>query len=464
MRITLCGAAGEVTGSAYLVQTNRATILLDCGMFQGHGATEERNRELSPIDAKTIDAVVLTHAHLDHTGRLPMLTARGYKNNIFCTPATEDFTRLILLDSAQLQESDAERKNRKRERAGEAPIEPLYYKSDVERMNPLLRTVKLGQIQEVADGIAIKYYEAGHILGSASVEMTVSENSNKKTVVFSGDLGPLNSPILNDFVPPVHADLVFQESTYGSRDHRPFEETIAEFRGILREAVALNKKILIPAFAIGRSQVIIYEIARAVRDEAIPAIPIYLDSPMAAEAAQSYLRHRDLFDADAREHERTHDLRPTLDRLVPTRTVDESKSLNDKTGPMVIIAGSGMCDGGRIVHHLKNNLYRPTTTVLIVGYQTEGSLGHRLVSGAKEVRIHGERVVVKADIHTLGGFSGHAGRTDLLKWAESLAPSRPRWILTHGEPESREALKASLKERFEIVAECPVFHDIIEVR
>jgi len=463
MQITLCGAAGEVTGSAYLVRTKNATVLVDIGMFQGENATEERNRDLGPIDPRHLDAVLLTHAHLDHTGRLPLLAARGFRSNVYCTPATEDFARIILMDSAQLQESDADRKNKKRERAGQKLVQPLYRKADVERLNPLLRNLNLGEHREVADGIAVKYYEAGHILGSTSIEMTVQEDGATKTIVFSGDLGPLNSPILNDFDPPPRADLVFQETTYGSRDHRSFVDTIQEFRGLLAEAVARQRKILIPAFAIGRSQTIIYEIACAVQAGAIPAIPVYLDSPMAIEAMDAYLRHRDLHDADAREHHRTQDLRPTMDRLTLIRSVDESRSLNDKHGPMVIIAGSGMCDGGRIVHHLRNNLYKPTTTVIIVGYQTHGSLGHRLVTGAKEVRIFGERVAVRSDIHTLGGFSGHAGKTDLLTWANGLAKTKPRWILTHGEPESRETFRKLLQGRFGIAAECPKQYDTVEL-
>jgi metallo-beta-lactamase family protein len=368
-----------------------------------------------------------------------------------------------LLDAAQLQESDAERKNRKRERAGQKLVEPLYRRRDVESLNPLSRTIPLRKRQEIADGIAIEFFEAGHILGSASIVMTITESGATRTVVFSGDLGPLNSPILNDFDPPPHADLVFQETTYGSRDHRSYADTIIEFRGLLREAISQRKKILIPAFAIGRSQNILYEIARAVRDQEIPPIPVFLDSPMAVEAMETYFRHRELYDADAQEHLRKQDLNLTMDRLTITRTVDESRSLNDKQGPMVIIAGSGMCEGGRIVHHLRNGLFRPTTTVMFVGYQTKGSLGYRLVTGAKEVRIFGERVMVRASIKTLGGFSGHAGRTDLLTWANELAKTKPRWILTHGEPESRAAFRELLQARHGIAAECPKQYDTVEL-
>jgi len=462
MRITFCGAAGEVTGSAYLLHAASATVLVDCGMFQGHGATIARNRELGPIDPKRLDAVVLTHAHLDHTGRLPLLTRGGYRGPIFATPATFDFTRLILLDSAQLQKSDAERKNRKNPHR--PPVEPLYTRADVDALMPLGRAVELGRSVDVAPGVGVRFFEAGHILGSTSVELTLAEGGRQRVAVFSGDLGPLGSPILNDFDPPPAADLVIQETTYGDRDHRRLADTVREFRGILKEVVERRKKVLIPSFAIGRSQVVIYHIAEAVRDGVIPPIPIYLDSPMGVEATQYYDKYRDLHDSEAREHRRTRDLEPTLDRLHFVRTADESKALNAHAGPMVIIAGSGMCDGGRIVHHLRQNLPSPNTAVIIVGYQTPGSLGRRLVDRAKEVRIFGQPVPVRASIHTLGGFSGHAGQSDLITWASRLAQSSPLWVLTHGEPGPREEYWQVLQSRLGVAAKCPQFHDAVELR
>lgn len=459
MRITPCGAAGEVTGSAYLVETGEARVLVDCGLFQGEGASDRRNADLGPIDPDRLDSVVLTHAHLDHTGRLPLLPARGFRGNVFCTPATEDFARLILIDSAHLQETDATRTNRKRG-PGAPQVTPLYTRADVDRLNPLFATHPLGREFTAAPGVTIRYREAGHILGSASVEMTIAGGP---TVVFSGDLGPLHSPILNDFDPPSRADVVFQESTYGGRDHRSLADTVEEFTGILRGAVAGGKKILIPAFAIGRSQQVIYHIAEAVQSGQIPPIPIYLDSPMAIEATRTYANHRNLFDEEARRHDLLRDLQPTLDRLQFVRTAEESKALNDLSGPMVIIAGSGMCDGGRILHHLRNNLDRRDTDVVIVGYQTNGSLGQRLACGAKEVRVLGRPLEVRATIHTIGGFSGHAGQTDLLAWAEKLAAGKPRWYLTHGEEDARRAFRGALEARFGVTAELPKLYDTIDI-
>ena len=461
MRITLCGAAGEVTGSCYLIETGKVRLLVDCGMFQGHGDNEQRNRQLGPIDPQRLDAVVVTHAHLDHTGRLPLLAAQGFRGSLFMTPASAEFARIILNDSARLQESDAERRNRKQ--PDKPPVKPLYGRADVDRLNPLIRTISLRKPQEIAAGVTAEYYEAGHILGSASIVLRIQDGGTKRTVAFSGDLGPLHSPILREFDPPTGADLVFQETTYGDRDHRPLADTVEEFRAILTEAVAREMKILVPAFAIGRSQQVIYHVAELVAAGEIPPIPIYLDSPMAVEATEAYARHKNLFDAEAMAHDKKGDLRTTLDRLHFIRTADESKALNPLQGPMMIIAGSGMCDGGRILHHLRNGLSSPATTVIIVGYQSPGSLGRRLVDRVKEVRIYGEFVRVNAAIHTLGGFSGHAGRGDLLKWSKALAGSKPKWVLTHGEPDPRMAFRDSLKGAFGIDALCPLFGDVIEM-
>ncbi|MFL5328425.1 MAG: MBL fold metallo-hydrolase [Gemmataceae bacterium] len=461
MRITFCGAAGEVTGSCYLVEAGKVRLLVDCGMFQGHGATEERNRNLGPVDPGRLDAVVATHAHLDHTGRLPILTARGFHGSLYMTSASADFSRIILLDSARLQESDMERRNRKHPEL--PPAQPLYGRADVEHLNPLIQRVPLRKPRLIADGVTVEFYEAGHILGSTSVLLSVSENGVTKTIVFSGDIGPLNSPILREFEVPKAANLVIQETTYGDRDHRSLTDTVAELRGILIEAVAQQKKILVPAFAIGRSQQIIYHVAELVAAGAIPPMPIYLDSPMAVEASQAYERHKDLFDAEAMAHLNKGDLKPTFDQLHYVRSVDESKALNAMRGPMMIIAGSGMCDGGRIVHHLRHNLPNPNTAVLIVGYQSPPSLGRRLVEGASEVRIFGEPVPVRASIHTMGGFSGHAGKTDLLQWAKPLAPSKPKWVLTHGEPGPRNVFRDALKATYGIEAQCPLYGDSVEL-
>jgi len=461
MKITLCGAAGEVTGSGYLVETATATVLVDFGMFQGLGATDAKNRDIAPVDPRKLDAVVLTHAHLDHTGRLPLLARRGLKAPVYATPASCDFTGLVLEDSGRLQEGDARRQSRKRARVGKKPVEPLYSSEDVLRLTPLMKPMEYGQRVTVAEGIMVKPYDAGHILGSASLEMTIDEMGTKKVIAFSGDIGPKGVPFLRDPDPVPYADLVVMETTYGDRDHKDLAATLLEFQGILSRAVAERRKVLVPAFAIGRTQQILYYIAAMVRKGAVPNFPIYLDSPMGIHATEFYSKHQNLFDEEAAGLVSTRQLTADLGGVHFTESAQQSMALNDQEGPMMIIAGSGMADGGRIVHHLRHNLWRDDTDVLIVGYQAEGTLGARLVSGAKDVSIFGERVIVKAHVHTLGGFSAHAGRTELADWLAVPGKNRPRIVLTHGEPPARDAFAGLVKARLGLDSARPVRFETI---
>jgi metallo-beta-lactamase family protein len=455
MRISLCGAAREVTGSGYLVETATARVLVDFGMFQGSRATEARNPDLGPVDPLSLDAVVATHAHLDHTGRLPLLPSRGFRGPIHATPATVDFARLILSDSARLQRADADRQSRRLLRAGKGPARPLYEPSDVDALTPLFSALPYDERREVADGVEIRLVDAGHILGSASVEMTVREHGRRRVVVFSGDVGLKGSPILRDPTPLEHADLVFLESTYGDRDHRPQDETLQEFRDILERAVRERQKVLVPAFAIGRTQEVLYRLAELVHGGQLPEFPVYLDSPMAIAATRLYAKHRALFDEEAGARMRRGPFLHELGNLRFLEAAAESRALNDSWDMGLIVAGSGMCDGGRMVHHLRHNLWRRNVAVLIVGFQAQGSLGRRLVDGAREVRIFGEKVAVRAAVHTLGGFSAHAGQAGLVAWAGHLAASRPRFVLTHGEPRACEGLRTALQEHLGVEAECP---------
>lgn len=455
MRISLCGAAGEVTGSGYLVETKAARVLVDFGMFQGRDATFERNRDLGPVRPDRLDAVVLTHAHLDHCGRLPLLARNKIRFPIYATSATVDLTELILKDSAYLQEQDAARLTRRRHRQGKPAADPLYTAEEVERVLPRLSPVPYGETRDVADGISARLIDSGHILGAASVELTIREGANPRTVIFSGDIGPKGLPFLRDPQTFDHADLVFLESTYGDRDHKPIEETLVEFLDILKDAERAREKVLIPAFAVGRTQQILYYIAEFVREKKLSAFPVIVDSPMAIEAINVYQRHQDVFDDEAKALAKAHRMSKDLPQLEMSRTAEDSMRLNNLRDAAVIIAGSGMCDGGRIVHHLKHNLWRRNVHVVIVGYQSNGTLGAQLVHGAKLVRIHGEEVVVKADIHTLGGFSAHAGQSELIAWYGALAGSRPRVALTHGEDEPRAALAEALRSRFGAKVETP---------
>src|SRR6516162_459196 len=357
MKITVHGAGGgEVTGSAYLLQTGEANILVDLGLFQGARKTENHNFLPKKGAFQKLDAVVLTHAHLDHTGRLPLLTRAGYQGPIYATPATIEIADLILRDSAHLQKADVERQNRRRERQGQSLLEPLYVQEDVERLRPLYRPLSYDEPSTLAPGIAVRVVEAGHMLGSVSIEMTVEEGNKKRVVIFSGDLGPRGAPLHRDPVPFKHADIVFMESTYGDRDHRSLKETAVQTREIVKKASETVGKILCPVFTVGRTQLLLYLFAGAFQRGTLSPFPIYIDSPMAIEATKIYGKHTELFDAEALAMQQSGDLREHLETAQFCPTADDSRALNRVPGPCLIMAGAGMCTGGRILHHFRHNL------------------------------------------------------------------------------------------------------------
>jgi len=463
MQITLLGAAGEVTGSAYLVQTAQTRVLVDFGMFQGRtlaGSTNNVPHELTPA---SLDAVVLTHAHLDHVGRLPLLAQRGYRGAVWGTPATLELARLILDDAARLQAQDAIRTNRHRARAGQPPIKPLFEEADVAAIAQRFRPLAYEKDNSVAPGVTVRPYEAGHTLGSASLELRADDAGAKHVVVFSGDLGPRHAPILRDAATITgRADLVFLETTYGDRDHRSLADTVQEFGELVTHAAERGGKILVPTFAVGRAQQILYHLSELFEAGAVRPFPVFLDSPMAIEATRLYAKHAELFDEEMRRRVAPGRFLKHLESVRPTVSAQESQALNSQPGPCLILAGAGMCNAGRIVHHLRHNLANPGTVVLIVGYQSPESLGRRLLEGAREVQIFGDRIRVRATVRGLGGFSAHAGQTDLLHWLGSLAGHRPRVVLTHGEDEKgRGPLAAKVAERFGLTAECPHFGDVL---
>lgn len=464
MRITLLGAAGgEVTGSAYLLQTATATVMIDCGLFQGSQKLENSNRLPTTAAMQQLHAVVLTHAHLDHTGRLPLLTRFEYRKPIYATPATISLSELILKDSAYLQGEDAKRQNRWRAGKDKPPVEPLYTQKDVDLLHPLFRRMRYDHPTQVAPGVSVRAVEAGHILGSASLEVTVDEGGRTKVIVFSGDIGPRGAPLHRDPVPFKRADLVFLESTYGDKDHPTLAETAAAAREAVKAAIESSGRVLVPTFAIGRSQLLLYLLAGAFKRGTLKPFPIFLDSPMAIKATQIYKAHDDLFDEEAIAMQRSGDLSGNLRTAQVCQKARDSMALARKPGPWMVLAGAGMCTGGRIMNHLQNHLPDPTTLVLMVGYQSRGSVGRKLVDGAKEVRVAGRTVPVRAKTHVFSGLSGHAGQSDLLNWFGSLAASRPRVILTHGEDPQRNALRQCIEQRFGLPSEMPGYREVIEL-
>lgn len=463
MKITLYGAAGDVTGSAYHVQTDRSQFMVDFGMFQGVPEAEARNCVPEGLNPGALDAVLLTHGHLDHVGRMPLLVKNGFRGPIFATPATIEMASLILRDSAKVQAQDIERTNRKRERAGKSPLSVMYNHQDAEETIGHFKPITYNNEVQLFDGVKVRAVEAGHMLGSVSFQVFLEDGGKEKTVVFSGDLGPAGLPVLRDAQCLHRADLVFMESTYGDRDHRSLEETLEEAKDIIVQAVERNGKILVPAFAVGRTQQIMYHVAAMFRNNIVEPFPIYIDSPMAIEATKIYTRHPDLFDEEASKLKESGQLAVNLKDVKPSQTADDSKALNKMPGTMMIIAGSGMCHAGRILHHLRNHLSDPTATVIIVGYQAYGTLGRRLVDQEEKVKIFGEWHEVNASVYSLGGFSAHAGQTDLLKWFECVAAAKPRVVLTHGESKGRDPLAKIIEERYGLKPDLPEFGDVIEL-
>lgn len=460
LTITPYGAAGEVTGSAYLLETDTASILIDFGMFQGDKDDDARNVLPGPIHRRLPDAVLLTHAHLDHCGRLPLLSRDGYKGPIYSTKASKGLAELVLRDAAHIQERDFERRQLRAQRQGRKVLRtdtPLFETEDVEKILALFHLVDYRKPVDVADGISATFHDAGHMLGSASIELHVTSGGTTRTVVFSGDVGPAHFPFLKDPDPPLKADIVIMESTYGDRDHRSEQETLDEFAMILNEAVKTKRRIFVPSFAIGRTQQILYYYALLSRAGRVPDIPIFVDSPMAIKASRIYEDYVHLYDEESSKLEQGGLSPLKLKNLTSLETAKESMTLNNMQGPFMVIAGSGMCNGGRILHHLRNSIDDPTVDILIVGYQAHGTLGRKLVDGFPEVFVMGERRTVRARIHTLGGMSAHAGQSDLVAWIDGMMAGKPATILTHGEDPPRTALASVISARYGVSPLLPTY-------
>ena len=434
--LTFLGATGQVTGSCYLLETGKHRILLECGLFQGSKETEKQNAADFPFNPARIDAVVLSHAHLDHCGRLPKLVKDGFKGQVFLTEASFPLLELMLTDAVHLQLRDTEWENKRRQRAGKKLLEPLYELDDVAALLKLRQPVAYRVEKEILPGITVSFHEAGHILGSSIVRLRIQEADEIKTLVFSGDLGNPLSPLLRDPAILTEADVLLLESTYGDRDHKPLENTLDELRETLAEAAASGGNVIIPAFAVGRTQDLIYWLGKIQRQGGVPQQQIYLDSPMAISASEIYADHTRLFNIDDPEFTKIapKGWQAWLHGLVYSETPEESMAVNRIAGGAIIIAGSGMCNGGRIRHHLKYNLWRRNAHIIITGFQAEGTLGRMIVDGKKKsLKILGSEINVAATIHTLGALSAHADQSQLLQWASHFKPPKPRLYLIHGE-------------------------------
>jgi metallo-beta-lactamase family protein len=448
--LTFFGATGQVTGSCYLLEMNAHRILLDCGLFQGSKQTEKQNTADFPFDPASIDVVILSHAHLDHCGRLPKLVKGGFNGSVYLTSATYPLLDLMLRDAVHLQLKDTEWENKRRERAGKDLLEPLYELEDVEALLKLRKPVDYGDKTQILPNLEVTFHEAGHILGSSIVKLSINDKEKTKTLVFSGDLGNPKSPLLRDAEVITEADVLLLESTYGDRDHKPLENTLAELRDTLAEAAKTGGNVIIPAFAVGRSQDLIYWLGKLQRQGDLPQQQIYLDSPMAISASKIYAEHTHLFNIDDPEfiEVAAKGWQHWLQGLIYSETAEQSMAINRIAVGAIIIAGSGMCNGGRIRHHLKYNLWRRNAHVIITGYQAEGTLGRILVENKKKfLKILGSEVNVVAKIHTLGALSAHADQSQLLQWASHFNNPKPRLFLIHGEKTAALSLQTCFKRR-----------------
>lgn len=454
MKVTFYGAARGVTGSNHYISTEKTKILIDCGLFQGSPATKKRNYEELPYNPADIDFVILTHAHIDHSGRIPLLYKKGYKGQVFCTKPTMGLCEIMLPDSAHIQESEAEYKNRKNKRSGGALLNPLYTVDDAQRAVRGFKPVQYNDIIQLNEEFSVRFREAGHILGSAAVEVWCKEGNQTTKTVFSGDLGKFDTPIIRNPFLIEDTDYLIIESTYGNKIHEYKENREKAMFDIIEDTLLKRGTVIIPSFAVGRTQEMIYGFNRQIdlkdRYKILKTTPVYIDSPLAISATEVFRNNEEVFDEEAKNYIFNGDNPLDFENLIFTKTSDESKAINFNNDPKIIISASGMCDAGRIKHHLKHNLWKEDCTVLFVGYQAEGTLGRRLVDGAKKVKIFNETIEVKAKIVMIDGFSGHGDKEDLDKYIEGFKTKPKKVFLVHGEDDQLLGFSSRLNNKYNL--------------
>ena len=473
MKVTFLGATRTVTGSNFLVEGAGKKFLVDCGMYQGKATDELKNEEDFAFDVKSIDFMLLTHAHIDHSGRIPKLYNEGYRNPIYAHKATCDLCGIMLPDSGHIQEMEVEWKNRKRARKGEPELPPLYTAEDATKCLEVFVPVKYDEIIELDENIHVRYNDAGHMLGSSIIEVWIKEDGKEEKIVFSGDIGNNDIPLLSEPTMIEDADYLVMESTYGNRLHMKNESKAETFLRIVSETIENGGTVVIPSFAVGRTQEILYELNKIKEDphnehfleefEELMKTPVYVDSPLAISATEIFKENMDLFDEETQEVIKSGDNPLEFPGLKFTKTADESKALNENDEPSIIISASGMCEVGRIKHHLKHNLWNPKSTILFVGYQAKGTLGDQIVNGAKKVKIFGEEIAVNARIEYIEGYSGHADQEWLLNFVYSFINKPKHIFLVHGEPESQDVLKQKIQETTGIAVTTPEFGETYEL-
>jgi len=463
ININFHGAAQTTTGSMHLIEANGKRILFDCGLYQGNRKKAFlKNRDMA-VDPRSIDAVILSHAHIDHCGNLPTLARNGFTGKVYSTPATQEVCNILLRDSAYLQKRDLEYVNKKRARQGKVLFEPLYAEEDVTKIIGQFQTEPLKRVVDLGDGVTFMFHNAGHILGSAIVQLDVAESgSRSKRLIFTGDLGQPAQPIIKDYDMPQGADLLMIESTYADRDHPSHEDVKGRLKGFIEDIHQQHSRLIIPAFSVGRTQQILYFLNRLYEEGRMPPTPVYVDSPLSLKATKIYTKHRECYDDDASDILREGIDPMKLPGLQFVGTPDESRALNTVEGPLIIIAASGMCEGGRVLHHLKNGISNPRNIILIVGYQAENTLGRRIVNKISPIKIFGEEHELNARVHTINALSAHADRTALMKWFDGTKDNLSHVFAVHGEIEKVTAMQKLVREHGVHTVDAPAPGDRFE--